>query len=69
MPTLILIGSGDIADNRLRSRVFSKLPLAPRPATIEVTQNPVSSKPLARRTLRVPTIRRFLMHRSFIAGA
>jgi hypothetical protein len=41
MPTLILIGSGDIADNRLRSRVFSKLPLAPRPATIEVTQNPV----------------------------
>jgi hypothetical protein len=41
-PTLILNGSGDIADNHLRSRVFSKLPLAPRPANIEVTQNPVS---------------------------
>ena len=29
----------------------------------------VSSKPLARRTLRVPTMRHFLMRRTFIAGA
>jgi hypothetical protein len=32
----------------------------------KLTESPVSSKPLARRTLRLPTIRRFLVLRSFM---
>jgi len=35
----------------------------------KVAANAVSSKPLARRTLRVPTMRHFLMRITFIAGA
>ena len=35
----------------------------------ELTYNPVQVSLLARRTLRVPTIRHFLMRRTFIAGA
>jgi hypothetical protein len=42
---------------RLQSLVFGKSPVVAG----QVTGNPVSSKPLARRTLRVPTIRHFLM--------
>ena len=35
----------------------------------QLTDNPVSSKPHARRTLRVPTIAHFLMLKTFIPGA